>query len=57
MSTEIEMSLSKPIAKPVKQANLRLMFLSQEQIVRIDEMLNTAGEYGEVHLIMRANLG
>jgi len=33
--------------------NLRLEFLTPEQITRIDEVLATVGEYGEVHLIIQ----
>lgn len=34
-------------------ANLRLEFLTPEQISRIDKVLATLGEYGEVHLIIQ----
>jgi hypothetical protein len=34
-------------------ANLRLEFLTPEQVVRIDKVLATVGEYGEVHLIIQ----
>jgi hypothetical protein len=34
-------------------ANLRLEFLTPEQIIRIDKVLATVGEYGEVHLIIQ----
>jgi hypothetical protein len=47
------MTTSQSIDKPALQANLRLKFLTQEQIVRIDELLSTVGEYGEVHLIIQ----
>jgi hypothetical protein len=33
--------------------NLRLEFLTPEQVVRIDKVLATVGEYGEVHLIIQ----
>jgi len=42
-------SLTK-LALPV---NLRLEFLTPEQITRIDKVLATVGEYGEVHLIIQ----
>jgi len=34
-------------------ANLRLEFLTPEQVIRIDKALATVGEYGEVHLIIQ----
>lgn len=34
-------------------ANLRLEFLTPEQVIRIDKVLATVGEYGEVHLIIQ----
>jgi hypothetical protein len=42
-----------PIDKPAPKPKLRLKFLTQEQIVRIDELLCTVGEYGEIHLIVQ----
>ena len=33
--------------------NLRLEFLTPEQVTRIDKVLATVGEYGEVHLIIQ----
>jgi hypothetical protein len=47
------MSTLQSFDKPAFSANLRLKFLTQEQIVRIDELLSTVGEYGEVHLIVQ----
>ena len=53
MRSENDMKLSKSVVKPGSQASLRLKFLSQEQIVRINEMLKSVGEYGEVHLVIQ----
>ena len=41
------------LTKSVFPANLRLEFLTHEQIIRIDKVLATVGEYGEVHLIIQ----
>ena len=47
------METQQSLNKPVLLANLRLKFLTPEQIIRIDSILTTVGEYGEVHLIVQ----
>ena len=39
--------------KPVHPPNLCLKTLTLEQVERIDEVLSSIGEYGEVHLIIQ----
>lgn len=39
--------------KPALPHNLRLKFLTPEQIIRIDELLAEFIDYGEVHLIIQ----
>ena len=41
------------LTKSALPVNLRLEFLTPEQITRIDKVLATVGEYGEVHLIIQ----
>jgi hypothetical protein len=47
------MKTSQSIDKPAHQLDLRLKILTPEQVVRIDEVLTSLGEYGEVHLIIQ----
>jgi hypothetical protein len=41
------------LTKSALPVNLRLEFLTPEQIIRIDKVLAAVGEYGEVHLIIQ----
>jgi hypothetical protein len=47
------MDIRQSLTKPELPANLRLEFLTPDQVIRIDKTLATVGEYGEVHLIIQ----
>ncbi len=54
---EIEMSDPQPSNRTTHQFiptdDLRLQFLTPEQLLRIDQLLASVGDYGEVHLIVQ----
>jgi hypothetical protein len=45
------MKTPKSLNNPVNPAVMKLRTLTPEQVVRIDEVLTSLGDYGEVHLI------
>ncbi len=47
------MKPSPTLEKPVNLPGLKLKTLTPEQVERIDEVLTSIGEYGEVHLIVQ----
>ena len=42
-----------PAFKPVPAEMPRLRFLTRDQVARIDALLVTVGEYGEIHLVVQ----
>lgn len=51
------MNASQPAGKPLPNClpsnDLKLQFLTRDQVLRIDELLVTVGDCGEIHLIVQ----
>lgn len=47
------MKTPQSLDNPARPPNLRLKTLTSEQVIQIDEVLASLGEYGEVHLIVQ----
>ncbi len=49
----VKMKTPQSIDKPEHLSDLRLKCLTPEQVERVNELLTSIGEYGEIHLIIQ----
>ena len=46
-------SVGTSVLQPASPEPIKLKFLTRDQVARIDELLASVGDYGEIHLIVQ----